>query len=147
VISRAHRRAGVIVAAVVILAEVAAAQTVVVQVLDGRSGKPVKKGTVIQIAFPDEAVHRLLGLHTDRHGEVEVDTEGAKDFQVGAVGYVSCREGSSVAQPEKYSVEEVIRIGAVGPNHCGQALDQPQSGRLILYVKPEGMWEKVKNSE
>jgi hypothetical protein len=146
VILRGHRRFGVLVLALSLLARVAVAQSVVVQTLDGRSGKPVKKGTVIQVAFPDEAVHRLLGLHTDRLGEVEFDTEGAKDFQVGAVGYISCREGSSQAQPEKYSVEEVLQSGIVGPNHCGQAITQPQAGRLILYVKPEGLWDKVKNS-
>ncbi len=146
-ILRGHRRIGVLVLALCLLACVSVAQSVVVQLLNGRSGKPVRKGTVIHVAFPDETVHRLLGLHTGRLGEVEFDTEGAKDFQVGAVGYVSCREGSSEAQPEKYSVEEVLQKGAVGPNHCGQAVTQPQPGRLILYVKAAGLWDKVKSLE
>jgi hypothetical protein len=116
------------------------AQSVIVRVLDGRSGKPVKNGTTIQIAFPDETVHRMLRLHTDREGIVEFDAEGAQDLQVGAVGYVSCHEGQGDTTAEVFSVEQIVEDGLVGSNHCGPALAQPQPGRLVYFVRPQNKW-------
>ncbi len=128
-----------------LLSHTAVAQSVIVQVMDGRSGKPVKNGTAVQIAFPDETIHRMLRLHTDREGIVEFDAEGAKDLQVGAVGYVSCHEGHSDTTAEKFSVDQIVQDGLVGLNHCGQALAQPKPGRLLYFVKPQKNWENSRN--
>jgi hypothetical protein len=128
-----------------LLGHAAVAQSVAVVVLDGRSGKPVKKDTAIQIAFPDEAEHRMLRLHTDRAGVVEFDAEGAKELQVGAIGYMSCHEGQGDTTAEKFSVEQIVQDGLVGSNHCGQALVQPHPGRLVYYVKPQNKWSNLRN--
>jgi hypothetical protein len=119
------------------------AQSVTVQVLDGRNAKPIGKGTIVHIAFGNEPTHTTLTLHTSRDGEVEFDTEGAKAFWVGAVGYVACINPDSL--PENYPVNKVIQTGLLSSNVCGQINPHVQPGTLLYFVRREGLAERLKN--
>jgi hypothetical protein len=121
---------------------VATAQTVVVQFLDGRNGKPVTKARVY-IGLDSGKRGEPLDLRPNSRGEVEFDIGSAKTFQVTAVGEVPCHEeGVAVFD---YSIEQVRRTGIVTSNNCGRMKVEPASGRLTYFVRPATWWELFKN--
>jgi len=74
------------------------AQSVTVQFLNGRSGKPIKKEERVWVCFDCKTVRRILDFHTDKQGTVQFDADGAKTFQVSPVGYIPCGEQPLDAQ-------------------------------------------------
>lgn len=128
------------IAALWALSPLGSAQSIMVQVLNGKNGKPVREGTAVRIVFANSPDRRTLGLHTDRQGEVEFDAEGAKDFQISATGYAACKEQRAATAPTNYSVDEILDTGSRSGNHCGQAYPETQPGRLLYFVKPEAGW-------
>jgi hypothetical protein len=122
---------------------IALAQSVVVQILNGRNGKPVSKVRV-WVSFDDPRGKQPIDLKTDRQGEVQFETNGAKTFQVSPVGVVDCREQQFTA-PIDYSVNEILKTGIVTRNDCGHSNPEPSHGRLIYIVRPATWWELFKN--
>jgi hypothetical protein len=122
---------------------IALAQTVVVQILNGRNGKPIPKVRV-WVGFDDQKSKEPLDLKTDRQGEVQFDTNGAKTFQVSPVGEIACREQQFTA-PIDYSIEDILKTGIVTRNDCGHSKPKPSRGRLIYVVRPATWWELFKN--
>ena len=122
-----------------------AAQTVVVQLVNGRNDKAVGKGEAVHVVFNTGAIRHLLNLHTNAQGEVEFDAQGATEFKVMPVEYAPCDQPSSAVQAV-YSVAEVTNDGLVTFNDCAQLSRQPVPGRLIYFVKPDSRWERTKKS-
>jgi hypothetical protein len=121
----------------------ALAQTVVVQILNGRNGKPIPKVRV-WVGFDDQKSRPPLDFKTDRQGEVQFETNGAKTFQVSPVGEIACREQQFTA-PIGYSIEDILKTGIVTRNDCGHSNPEPSRGRLIYVVRPATSWELFKN--
>jgi len=115
------------------------AQSVTVQFLNGRNGKPIPKGVRIWAYFNNETGRHILDLHTDRQGEVQVDTNGAKTFQVSPVGYIPCGEQPVGSPPRDYAIDEILKTGLLR-KACGvvgivQELKQAvPSVRKLLFV-------------
>jgi hypothetical protein len=122
---------------------IALAQSVVVQIFNGRNGKPIPKIRV-WVSFDDKRGKEPLDLKTDRQGEVQFETNGAKTFQMSPVGVVDCREQQFTA-PLDYSIEEILKTGIVTRNDCGHSNPEPSRGRLIYVVRPATWWELFKN--
>ena len=121
------------------------AQSVTVQFLNGRNGKPIPKGVRIWAYFNNETGRHILDLHTDRQGEVQVDTNGAKTFQVSPVGYIPCGEQPVGSPPRDYAIDEILKTGLLTENNCGHVNAEPLRGKLIYFVRPAGWWELFKN--
>jgi hypothetical protein len=121
----------------------ALAQSVVVQILNGRNGKPISKIRV-WVGFDEKRGKEPLDLKTDRQGEVQFETNGAKTFQVSPVGVVPCRE-QQFTTPIDYSIEEILKKGIVTRNDCGQSNPEPSRGRLKYIVRPATSWKLFKN--
>jgi hypothetical protein len=122
---------------------IALAQSVVVQILNGRNGKPIPKVRV-WVNFDDQKSRQPLDLKTDRQGEVQFETNGAKTFQVSPVGEIPCREQQFIA-PIDYSIEEILKTGIVTRNDCGHSNPEPSRGRLKYIARPATWWELFKN--
>jgi hypothetical protein len=122
---------------------IALAESVVVQILNGRNGKPISKIRV-WVSFDDKRGKELLDLKTDRQGEVQFETNGAKIFRVSPVGVVDCRE-QKFTTPIDYSIEEILKTGMVTRNDCGHSNPEPSRGRLMYIVRPATSWELFKN--
>ncbi len=128
---------------VCLLNSIAVAQTVTVQFVNGRNGKPIGKGKAVHVIFFIAPIRHLLSLHTDEEGKVEFEIEGATDFKVSPVGYVACGELSGEAMKD-YSVADVADAGLVTANNCGNTVSQPVPGRLIYFVKPGSRVDELK---
>jgi hypothetical protein len=118
--------------------------TMVVQFINGRSGKPMAKLRVY-VGFDDLKARKPLDLTTDLQGKVEFETDGAKTFQVHPVGLVACGEQPKGAPYRDYSIAEILRAGLVTRNDCGRAKAEPLRGRLLYFARAASWWELFKN--
>jgi hypothetical protein len=121
------------------------AQSVTVQFLNGRNGKPIAKGVPIGVYFNNETGRHILDLRSDRQGEVQFDADGAKTFQVGPVGYVPCGEQPAGSPQRDYAIDEILKTGLITRNNCGRIAAEPLRGRLSYFVRPATWWELFKN--
>jgi hypothetical protein len=119
--------------------------SVTVQFLNGRNGTPIAKGVRIWAYFNNETGRHILDLHTDRQGEVQFDTNGAKTFQVSPVGYIPCGEQPVGSSPRDYAIDEILKTGLLTRNTCGRINAEPLRGRLSYFVRPATWWELFKN--
>jgi hypothetical protein len=121
------------------------AQSMKVQLLNGRTGKPISKGRRIWVYFNNSAGRQILDLHTDSQGVIEFETRGAKTFQVSPVGYIPCGEQPVGAPARDYPIDEILENGLLTKDDCGHLNAEPLRGRLLYFVKPASGWELFKN--
>ena len=119
-------------------------QTVVVKLINGRSGKPIAKVRVY-IGFDDLHSRRPLDLTTNREGEIQFDTNGSTTLQVSPVGTVSCGEQRTGMPLRDYSILRILKTGLVTENDCGRSDAEPLRGRLSYFVRPATGWELFNN--
>jgi hypothetical protein len=122
----------------------ALAQTVVVQIINGHSGKPMVK-TRVYVGFDDLKGRQPLDLTTNRDGEVQFESGGAHTFQVRVVGAVACGEQPVGSPWRSYSIAETLKIGLLTQNNCGHGNYEPLPGRLLYFVRRATWWELFKN--
>lgn len=122
----------------------ALAQKVTVQIIDGRSGKPMSKIRVY-IAFDAPNPQQTLDLRTNRQGEVQFEAAPeAKTFQVHAVGVVLCGEQPIGAPWRNYPIDEIMKSGLLTQNNCGLGNYEPLRGRLSYFARRASWWEWLK---
>jgi hypothetical protein len=129
----------------IFIGSTANAQSVTVQFLNGRNGKPIANGVRIWVYFNNETGRHILELHSDRQGEVKFDPTGAKTFQVSPVGYIPCGEQPVGSSPRDYAIDEVLKTGLLTQNNCGRINAEPLRGKLLYFVRPATWWELFKN--
>jgi hypothetical protein len=113
-------------------------QTVTVQMLNGKNGRPIAKAK-IYISFPDEPARKTLQLTTDSRGEIQFEVNGSNTFQVHQIGYATCDEQPGGTQPRSYPIDTILNTGLVSANECGHIHVQPERGRLVFFVR-HGTW-------
>jgi len=126
------------------LSGAACCQTVTVQIINGRNGKPISKVRVY-IAFDDLKSRAPLDLNTNQQGIIQFETNGAKTFQVHPVGEVTCGEQPIGTPHRNYSIEEILKNGILTQNNCGNPTVEAPRGRLVYFVRRATGWELFKN--
>ena len=129
--------------AVLLFGNVVAAQTVLVQFVNGRSGKPIAK-VHVQILLGDEKGPSPT-LITNREGEIQFESRGVKTFRVYPVGQVDCGEQAIGAPKPTYSITEALGTGLRTKNNCSAYNPEPVPGRRIYIVRPATFWELFRN--
>jgi hypothetical protein len=147
----------------------AQAQTIRIKLLNGRNGRPVVHACV-NVGLDHLDLGHMLAIPTNEDGvaqfrftqlDSEVNTQdhwkGCGDFGVinpvvkysDAIGinagYVLCetrRADYSWLAVRKFSTVEVLQHGVVTANTCGKTTASPQSGEVIIFVRPLTWWEK-----
>lgn len=145
------------------------AQTVRIQLVNGRNGRPVADSCVD--VWVGNTQKEAMAIPTDRHGVAtlrltENDTEisvhrwkgcggfdvinpvvkYSESFRVHA-GYVLCqfpKPDYSWLSIQTFSTRDVLRSGVVTANVCGHAKASPEPGELVVFVRPLTFWEKFK---
>jgi hypothetical protein len=127
-----------------ILASVSAgAQTVQIHVrfLDGRNGKPISKK---QVHIFDFSLQQEIPTNlTDQLGKVLVNVSEDSVINVGTRDFIDCTRSSNVSYTSA-GVHQISTAGVVGGNLCGKASVTPVPGELVVFVRPWGLWEKLK---
>ena len=132
---RRCRRCLVLLVLLIFCMTTASAQTVVVQVINGRNGKSISKVRVY-IGFDDLKGRQPLDLRTNSQGEVQFDAKGSKTIQVHSIGEIACGGQPKGAPYRDYAIDDILRTGLVTRNDCGHFNPEPLRGRLLYIVRP-----------
>lgn len=122
----------------------ASAQTVIVKLLNGKSGKPISRIRVY-IVLGDPKDQKLFDPKTDQQGKVQFEAKDLKTFQLRAIGTVTCGEQPIGAPGRDYPTDEVLKTGIVTANDCGSRKFEPIHGQLTYIARPATWLELFKN--
>jgi len=126
----------------------AMAQTVdiVVQVLDGRNGKPLAKQHLLVFtgassdAVKSHAEHTGLTTDKDGLGILRIYRSETQWLQVWADGRSLCQQDPNQGS---FSVATIMSKGLAAPNICSALMREPSPGRFIIFVRPAHFREKM----
>jgi len=121
----------------------ATAQTVVVRLLNGRTGKPIPNNRMVVVLLR-AATKQSIDLTTNQEGDVQFESVGVKGFQVLSLFQVGCGEQVPGGPQPVYSVEEILKKGLITKNICGHLNTEPLRGKLLYFVRPAHWWELFK---
>jgi hypothetical protein len=121
----------------------AASSKVVLRLLNGKNGKPLRN------EYPSVWLGNASYINpkTDANGEIALDISRVQPRTVRVFGnyYVDCRpRGSDKQTPMNvsYSLDEIVATGIVTENDCGKYHVGPIPGVLVLYLRPMTFKEK-----
>jgi len=119
-------------------------QQVVVQVINGKTNKPVSKAKLL-ISFPGGTKPQSLELFTDQNGEAAFSLDGSAQFEIHPIALVTCGEQPPGAKQPTFSVSEILQSGVLTKNDCGHSEREPIRGRVVYFVRTAGWWELFRN--
>ena len=120
---------------------------IAVQVLDGRSGKPIpSQRLLVFVGNSSEearghAEHTELTTDKDGVGMLTLHPSETGWIQVWADGRVLCYQDPNQAS---FSVDKIVSTGFVTANDCGATTKDPMPGHLIVFARPARFMEKMK---
>jgi 5-hydroxyisourate hydrolase-like protein (transthyretin family) len=120
----------------------ASSQTLVIQVLDGKSGKPLANQRVVVMGQSgSEGARRIGDFHTEANGNIAISPI---DPQVRSLSvYVEWHHLCAKHQAT-FSVMNVSSTGLVSENSCNPKIKRTaEPGTLILFVRDETLFEKM----
>jgi len=118
---------------------VARDQTIRIRLIDGRNGRPLSKEH-LQVRVGRKP-GRPQSLPTDSAGVALLHVAGSSDsIDVRTYNYLDCRPNFDAGVRPTYSVEVILKSGAVGQNSCGNATAQPAPGELVLFARTHHHW-------
>jgi hypothetical protein len=107
---------------------------IVVRVLSGQNGKPIKHQPLGSRLGSDLQKNR-----TDDNGEVVISIGGsqAREIEVWLINfYIDCATyGNEDGQNPRFSLDEIASRGITGENRCGRNQASPAPGVLIVYAR------------
>jgi hypothetical protein len=120
----------------------ASSQTLKIQVLDGKSGKPLANQRVLLMGQSgSEGARRIGDFHTEADGNITVsriDPE-ARSLSVYVEWHHPCAKNQAT-----FSVMSVLSTGLVSENSCNPKLERTADpGTLILFVRDQTFFEKM----
>ena len=123
-------------------------ETVHIRVLNGHSGKPVKRADTSTLVFPLSPYTTPIERQADTQGNLSllVPIEGQLTLTV--IKHPSCRRLSKADRakgPAKVSLQDIFATGFVEANGCNQRSIAPSPGELIVYVRPLHWWESLRD--
>lgn len=121
-------------ATLILPSAIASGQPVAVQLLNGKTRKPLK-GYRVYILLGDPRAQHRLDLKTDHDGRVHFDTSAEDTFQVRPVGTIACTKPATSPSDINFSVAEVIAHGVVTPNDCGSFDPEPLRGQVTFLTR------------
>jgi hypothetical protein len=117
-------------------------QTLKIQVLDGKSGKPLVNQRVVLMGQSGSGSARHIGdFHTEANGNIlvsQIDPD-VRSFSVYVEWQHLCAKDQAT-----FSVMSVLSTGLVSENSCSTKLKRAtEPGALILFVRHETFFEKM----
>jgi hypothetical protein len=124
--------------AMVGLSAAADGQTIVIQLFNGKTRKPLS-GYRVYVLLGDPRSQHTLDLKTDRDGKAQFDSAGESTFQVRPVGTVACVDPKTATGAPDFHVPEVLAHGVVTRNDCSNFNPEPMRGQ-VTYLAHPGSW-------
>jgi hypothetical protein len=133
-----------VLATVILPSAIASGQPVTVQLLNGKTRKPLR-GYKVYVLLGDPRVQHRLDLKTDRDGRVRFDTSGEETFQVRPVGTTACTKPATSPSDISFNVAEVVAHGVVTPNDCGSFDPEPLRGQVTFLTRSASGMDLFRN--
>lgn len=118
-------------------------QMIRVQLLNGKTGRPIKKAK-LQIAYLNSNLDAFQEI-TDKDGLISFNSRGEKSFAVTTLFNIDCGEQAPGGAERTYAVNTILLEGIVTHNTCGKRRAEPVHGKLIFYVRAANWLELLKN--
>ncbi len=140
-----------------------------IKLVNGRNGSPMAHTCVnvgvdhlrhmLAVPTNEEGIAQFRLTHDDSEVNTQNRWQGCGDFgvidpvvrysdAVGInVGYVPCetrKTDYSWLAVRKFSTAKIVQHGVVTSNTCGKATASPESGEVVVFVRPLTWWEKFK---
>jgi hypothetical protein len=121
-------------------------RTINIEVLDGRNGKPITETHLL--VFAGDTVEGLrqhshhFDLHTNKSGSAKLvlTSDSFKFVQVWVDGMILCQ---SQANAVSVNLGQVLAIGPLAPNECGNMHMSSAPGQLLVFARPATLREKM----
>jgi hypothetical protein len=120
---------------------------IVVQVVDGRNGKPLANRRLV--VFGGESPESVR--QHKRQFELVTNKQGLADFtiapsdthwiQVWVDWHILCQ---SEPNKKSFSVAEILSTGLSMTNTCGSSVQKVTPGRIVVFARPAHFWEKLR---
>jgi len=141
-------RAAWLLAAIALMGTAATAQDkqIVVQILDGNTGKPLANQhlTVFGGETPDgvlkKKMHFQLVTNKAGLGSITVPAS-AKWIQVWADWKTLCQDNPN---GKSFSVDEIVSAGLAAPNSCSALVQNASAGQFVVFARPQTLSEKMR---
>jgi len=117
--------------------------TIIIRLLNGKTGKPAKN-SVINVWLEDAQI-AASNPTTDSNGEIRLRIADAESKTVRFLpgDSVDCRyRKGQLFEPVKFPMQEILSHGIVAPNLCGKATAKPTPGVLVIFVRNLTFMEK-----
>ena len=120
---------------------------IVVQVLDGRNGKPLADQHVLVFtgissdAVKTHAQHTGLTTDKDGIGTLTIYPGETQWLQVFMDGRIPCFPNPNQSS---FGVSDIVSKGLVTPNNCSALVREPSPGHFIIFARPAHFMEKMK---
>jgi hypothetical protein len=121
---------------------------IIVQVVDGRNGRPLANQHLLVFAGESPQSVRQhkkqFELVTDKEGRADlmVVPRDIQWIQVWVDWHVLCQ---SEPNSKSFSVAEILSTGLSTPNTCGKVAQEAGVGHLIVFARPAHFWEKMQH--
>jgi len=136
-------------AALVSCSSISAAQTrhITIRVIDERTGERVPKQRLLIFAGHDPASadreESSFDVTTGPSGTAELSLPATiQQIKMYTEWRTYCEKTSA---PPMFNVTQIISHGITAPNACGRAHVQDQPGTVIVYLRPQSLWEKMQH--
>jgi hypothetical protein len=131
-----------------VLLHAGSSDTIVIQVLDGKSGKPIPNEhlLIFQGATAEDVraqKNPSKALKTDANGVaiLPLDDPSILKIQVWVDWHVLCQEKPN---EQSYGVENIRKTGLSSPNNCGSLVRENTPNHLIVFSRSARPWEKMR---
>lgn len=120
---------------------------IMVQVLDGRNGKPLADQHVLVFTGPSSDAVKTHAQHTgvttdkDGMGTLTIYPAETHWLQVFADGRIPCFPNPNQAS---FSVSDIMSKGLVTPNDCSAQVHESSPGHFVIFARPAHFMEKMK---
>lgn len=119
---------------------------IVVQALDGRTGKPIENQHLLLFGGESAETAKQHKQHyelvTGRDGTATLSlTPEIQWLQVWMDWHVLCE---SEPKSNSFPVRDILVSGLSAPNTCGAASETAAPGHLVVFARPAHFWEKMR---
>ena len=119
---------------------------IVVQAVDGRTGKPIENQHLLLFGGKSEEAAKQHKQHyelvTGRDGSATLSLAPETQWlQVWMDWHVLCQ---SEPKSKAFPVREILVSGLSTPNTCGSASEKARPGHLVVFARPAHFWEKMR---
>ena len=120
---------------------------IVIDLVDGRTGKPIPNEHILvfqgstQKDVRAEKSHKNLQADTNGTAILTLDGPSVLRIQVWVDGYVLCQD---TPNSKSYSVQKIRETGLNAPNNCSSMTRENAPNHFAVYVRHAHFWEKMR---